>query len=86
MCGHNMVLSFLVQDPHLAKADLPHIEESASDVIHCHPKGFFWPPDPSDCLKLSQAPVVAFFKVAFVAMAHVVSAWILSLAGRSRCV
>lgn len=39
MCGHNMVLSFLVQDPHLAKADLPHIEESASDVIHCHPKG-----------------------------------------------
>lgn len=34
----------------------------------------------------SQAPVAAFSKVAFEAMAHIVSAWIPSLAGRARCV
>lgn len=74
MCAHNMVLSFLAQDPHLVKSDLPDIDKSASHVIHCHPKGFFWSPDPLDCLKLSQTPVVTFSKVAFVPMAHAVSA------------
>lgn len=82
-----MVLPFLAQDHHLSRADLPDIEESALKVIHCHPKGFWWSSDPSYfLLELNQAAAVAFSKVAFVAVVHVMSARIPSLAGRARCV